>query len=207
MRGLIPAAMIGFVAMLATASPCGGQSMERFVNVAMEDQFRNRHETAAMRGDVVVLVYAERTGAQASQALGRKLHVRFHPNAERVPPSESARQPVVGLAGWPEGVRVPDVRVMPVACLAEIPSPFHAMARSQFRSDSPHVQVWMDFEGSMKGSFGLVPGVPNLAIIDTQGRLHGVQNGRFDDAKIEELAATIDALRRQAIPRAIPAVQ
>ena len=169
------------------------------VTIAMEDQFRNRHDTARMRGDVVVLVYAERTGAEASQTLGRKLHVRFHPNAERVPPSESAKQPVIGLAGWPQGARVPDVRVMPVACLSEIPGPFHMVARSQFRSNSPHLPVWMDFQGQMKRSFGLVPGVPNVAVIDAEGRLHGVVNGRFDDARIEELAATIDQLRRQTL--------
>lgn len=181
------------------------------VAIAMEDQFRNRHDTATMRGDVVVLVYAERTGAEASRQLGRKLHVRFHPTAENAAPAESAKQPVIGLAGWPQGARLPDVRVMPVACLAEIPSPFHMLARSQFRSDSPHLPVWMDFGGAMKKSFGLVPGVPNVAVIDTAGRLHAVENGQFDDRRIEELAARIDGLRRQSLtgPRTslLPAVQ
>jgi len=181
------------------------------VAIAMEDQFRNRHDTTTMRGDVVVLVYAERTGAAASRQLGRKLHVRFHPTAENAPPAESAKQPVIGLAGWPQGAKVPDVRVMPVACLAEIPSPFHMLARSQFRSDSPHLPVWMDFGGTMKKSFGLVPGVPNVAVIDTEGRLYAVENGQFDDRRIEELAARIDGLRRQSLagPRAalLPAVQ
>lgn len=169
------------------------------VAIAMEDQFRNRHDTATMRGDVVVLVYAERTGAEASRKLGRKLHVRFHPTAEKVPASESAKQPVIGLAGWPPGARVPDVRVMPVACLAEIPSPFHMVARSQFRSDSPHLPVWMDFGGVMKKSFGLAAGSPNVAVIDTEGRLYTVESGQFDDRRIDELAARIDGLRRQSL--------
>ena len=36
------------------------------VEFVLEDQFRNRHETARLRGDVVVLVYAERYGAEAA---------------------------------------------------------------------------------------------------------------------------------------------
>lgn len=183
----------------------------RPVTVAMEDQFRNRHDTATMQGDVIVLVYAERSGAEASQALGRKLHVRFHPTAEKVPARESAAQPVIGIAGWPAGVRVPDVRVMAVACLSEIPAPFHMLARSQFRSNSPHLPVWMDFGGTMKQSFGMVAGVPNVVIIDTAGRLHAVENGRFDDARIERLAATIERLRHESlsVPRtaALPPVR
>ena len=39
---------------------------ERPVNIVMEDQFRNRCETGQMRGDVVVLVYAGRKGAEAA---------------------------------------------------------------------------------------------------------------------------------------------
>ncbi len=203
---------IGWVMAVAVGIAVGvAEAADTPVTISMEDQFRNRHDTATMRGDVVVLVYAERTGAVAGRELGRKLHVWFHPTAENVAPAESAKQPVIGLAGWPQGARVPDVRVMPVACLAEIPSPFHMLARSQFRSDSPHLPVWMDFGGVMKKSFGLVPGVPNVAVIDTAGRLYAVENGQFDDRRIEELAARIDGLRRQSLagPRTslLPAVQ
>jgi hypothetical protein len=174
---------------------CPGAEAGRMVNVSMEDQFRSRHATSQMRGHVVVLVYAERHGAEASRNLGRQLHVRFHPQAEKVPPQESASQPVTTPEGWPSGVDVPDVRVIAVACLSEIPRPFHGIARSRFRSDSPHLPVWLDFDDTMKRNFGLVGGVPNVAILDTQGRLHAVHNGRFDGDTLEELAVAIDALR------------
>jgi hypothetical protein len=190
--------MIGWILAVGIAAGVA-DAADTAVAIAMEDQFRKQHDTAAMRGDVVVLVYAERGGAEASRQLGRKLHVRFHPTAENAAPAESAKQPVIGLAGWPPGARIPDVRVMPVACLAEIPAPFHMVARSQFRGDSPHLPVWMDFGGVMKKSFGLVNGVPNVAVIDTEGRLHAVESGRFDDRRIEELAAKIDGLRRQSL--------
>ena len=71
------------VAVFATISalPAGAADAERVVNIAMEDQFKNRHETLRYQGDVVVLVYAERKGAEAALELGRRLHVRFHPMA------------------------------------------------------------------------------------------------------------------------------
>lgn len=182
---------------IATAQP---PARERVVNVVMEDQFRNRRETSVMRNDVVVLVYAERRGSDAGRQLGRRLHVQFHPTAEHVSATEWGRQPVVGLPGWPAGVRVPDVHVVAVACLGEVPKAFHPVARAQTRKDSPFVPVWLDFAGTMDSTFGLVAGEPNIALIDTQGRPHSVLSGRFDDVKFQELVATIDQLRQQARP-------
>lgn len=167
------------------------------VTISLEDQFRTRHDTGSLRGHAVVLVYAERHGAKAGQELGRKLHMRFHPTAATAPSAESASQPVIPPPGWPAGVQPPDVKVIAVACLAEIPSPFHVLARRQFRSDSPHMPVWLDFEGVMKRSFGLVPGVPNVVLLDMDGRMHVVQNGRFGDAEIEQLVTVIDGLRQR----------
>ena len=50
----------------------------------MEDQFQNPCETSKFLGDVVILVYAERHGAEDSLDLGRKLHLHFHPTADEV---------------------------------------------------------------------------------------------------------------------------
>jgi hypothetical protein len=44
----------------------GGETGGRVVNIALEDQFRTRRETGALLGDVVVLVFAERKGAEAA---------------------------------------------------------------------------------------------------------------------------------------------
>ena len=77
----VAAAMVSLSITDATAR---GQTSDRSVNIIMEDQFRNRRETGAFRGDVVVLVYAERKGAEAALDLGRKLHLLFHPTAAQV---------------------------------------------------------------------------------------------------------------------------
>jgi hypothetical protein len=192
---LAMAVALGTVAAGPSSRVEAAEESARVVNVSMEDQFRTRRATSQMKGDVVVLVYAERHGAEASRDLGRQLHVHFHPNAEKVPLQESAAQPVTVPAGWPEGRDAPDVKVVAVACLAEVPRPFHGLARSRFRSDSPHLPVWLDFTDTMKKTFGLTGGVPNVVILDTEGRVHAVESGRFENTKFDQLASSIDKLR------------
>ena len=182
-----------------TATVALAQTRDRVVNIAMEDQFRNRRETGVFRGDVVVLVYSERKGAEAALELGRRLHVLFHPTAETAPASEWSRQPVIGLAGWPTNVRVPDVHVIPVACMPEVPKPLETVARSRMRTDSPHVSVWLDFEGVMEQVFGMVPGGPNVVVLDTEGKTYSVQSGHLDELEFKELTTTINQIRIQSL--------
>lgn len=182
-----------------------GETGGRVVNIALEDQFRTRRETGALLGDVVVLVFAERKGAEAAHDLGRKLHIRFHPTAATASDAEWTNQPVTGLPGWPAEVRVPNVHAIPVACLAEVPKPMHPVVRARIRKESPQLPVWLDFGDTMDQQFGLVKGVPSVAILDTRGRVYGVQVGPFDDRIVEELAATIDQVRLAARPQIITA--
>jgi hypothetical protein len=188
------------VVLVTMTSVARAEPRDRVVNIAMEDQFRNRRETGVFRGDVVVLVYAERKGAEAALELGRRLHVLFHPTAETAPASEWSRQPVTGLPGWPAHVRVPDVHVVPVASMPEVPKPLETVARSRMRTDSPHVPVWLDFEGVMERLYGIVPGGPNVVVLDTAGRTSSVQSGHLDELEFKELAASIDQIRMQARP-------
>lgn len=177
----------------------------RVVNIALEDQFRTRRETGALLGDVVVLVFAERKGAEAAHDLGKKLHVRFHPTAASASDAEWTKQPVTGLPGWPAEIRVPDVHAIPVACLAEVPKAMHPVVRARIRKESPQLPVWLDFGDTMDQQFGVVKGVPSVAILDSRGRVYGVQVGPFNDRAIEELAATIDEVRLAARPQIITA--
>jgi len=195
----LPLSLAMLALLLPTAIPALAQTRDRVVNIAMEDQFRNRRETGVFRGDVVVMVYSERKGAEAALELGRRLHVLFHPTAETAPASEWSRQPVIGLAGWPANVRVPDVHVIPVACMPEVPKPLETVARSRMRTDSPHVPVWLDFEGVMEQVFGMVPGGPNVVVLDTTGKTHSVQSGHLDELEFKELTAAIDQIRRQSL--------
>ena len=170
------------------------------VELVMEDQFENRCETAALRGDVVVLVYAGRRGAEAAVELGRRLHTHFHPSAETAAAGEWSNQPVIGLPGWPTGAPVPDVRVIPVACVPEVPRMLRGLARSQLRKGSPVLPVWLDFEDALRQGFGMIPDEPNVLLIDTAGVARGVVTGAPDQAKYAQLVAAIDDLRARALP-------
>lgn len=185
---------------LPFVSVASAEVPQRAVNIAMEDQFKNRHETGTMRGDVVVLVYAERKGGDSAQELGRRLHVHFHPSAATASALEWGRQPVTGLPNWPAGVRPPDVHVIAVASMPEIPKALQPVARAQLRKESPFVPVWLDFEGRLEHAYGIVPGQPNVVLIDTRGEVHSVLSGHVDDLKLGGILGTIDQLRLQARP-------
>lgn len=199
-RLLLAGVVAGFFVPTGPSAEHRVRAADRTVNISLEDQFRTRHETLALRGDVVVLVYAARHGAEAAHELGRRLHVRFHPTAASVAATEWARQPVVNPVGWPAGVRAPDVHAIPVACLPEVPKALQSVARSRLRKESQHVPVWLDFEDVMRQRFGIVPDEPNVLIIDTQGRAHGVLSGHLDGVRFEELVRVVDGLRMQSLP-------
>lgn len=194
--------------LLALRPAVAAEPSDRVVNIALEDQFKNRHETLRYRGDVVVLVFAERKGAEAALDLGRRLHVRFHPTASAAPATEWSRQPVVGPAGWPAGIAPPDVHVIPIACLPEVPKALEPVARSRFRKESQFVSVWLDFEDVMRQRFGIVPDEPNVVLIDTVGRPQDVVSGHLDDVRLAEVVAAVDQLRLRSLAdrtAAIPA--
>ena len=202
------------VLLAVAAAAAVAADAERVVNIAMEDQFKNRHETLRYRGDVVVLVYAERKGAEAALEVGRRLHVRFHPSAAQAPATEWSRQPVAAPTGWPAALAPPDVHVIPVACLPEVPKALEPVARSRFRKESQFVSVWLDFADTMRQRFGGVPDEPNVVLLDTRGCPQGVVSGHLDEVRFGEVAAAIDQLRLQslqdrtaAIPAAAPVVR
>lgn len=195
-----PAAPAPVTAGPARAIPPAAASAAPTVNLVMEDQNRQSHDTAALKGDVIVLLYADRNGAEAAHEIGQRLHVHFHPNAAKVEGPDWVRQPVTTIPGWPAGARTPNVHAVAVACLPEIPKAVHPVVRSQIRKESPHVPVWLDFKGTMPKTFGMAPDVPNILVIDTFGRPQGVLSGELDETKYQQLVAAIDRLRQQAQP-------
>lgn len=187
-------------AALAVAAAAPAQTPAGGVNIVLEDQFRNVRATDQLRGHVVVLVYADRHGAEKAVDIGRRLHLRFHPTADGAEATQWSRQPVVAPPGWPAGAVPPDVHVVPVACVPEVPKPFHGVARSRLRKESPHVSVWLDFDDVLRERFGAASGEPNIAVIDTTGQPHGTMAGVVDGKRFEDLVGVIDQLRLRARP-------
>ena len=165
------------------------------MNVVMEDQFQNPCETTKYLGDVVILVYAERHGAEDSLLLGRKLHLHFHPTADEVSSDAWSKQPVRGIVNWPAGVALPDVRVIPVASLTEVPRALKPVARARMRKDSPVVPIWLDFDGALKRMFGIIPGEPNIVVLNTAGQVHSVLSGKLNEQEFQQFVTRVDHIR------------
>ena len=165
------------------------------MNIAMEDQFQTPCETTEYLGDVVILVYAERHGAEESLLLGRKLHLHFHPTADEVSSDAWSKQPVRGIVNWPAGVALPDVRVIPVASLTEVPRALKPVARARMRKDSPVVPIWLDFDGTLKRMFGIIPGEPNIVVLNTAGQVHSVLSGKLNEQEFQQFVTRVDHIR------------
>ena len=86
------------------------------VELALEDQFGRPQSLAAMRGRVVVYVYGDRKGTDASRTFGEQLHVLFHPTAKGKSGAEARTAPVSPLPNVPAGQPSPEVLIVPVAC-------------------------------------------------------------------------------------------
>jgi len=172
-----------------------GVHAEGVMNVVMEDQFQTPCETTKYLGDVVILVYAERHGAEDSLLLGRKLHLHFHPTADEVSSDAWSKQPVRGIVNWPAGVALPDVRVIPVASLTEVPRALKPVARARMRKDSPVVPIWLDFDGTLKRMFGIIPGEPNIVVLNTAGQVHSVLSGMLNEQEFQQFVTRIDNIR------------
>ena len=168
---------------------------EGVMNVVMEDQFQTPCETSKYLGDVVILVYAERHGAEESLHLGRKLHLHFHPTADEVSSDAWSKQPVRRIANWPAGIALPDVRVIPVASLTEVPRALKPVARARMRKDSPVVPIWLDFDGTLKRMFGIIPGEPNVVVLNTAGQVHSVLSGKLDEQEFHQFVTRVDPIR------------
>lgn len=168
---------------------------EGVMNVVMEDQFQTPCETSKYLGDVVILVYVERHGAEESLHLGRKLHLHFHPTADEVSSDAWSKQPVRRIANWPAGIALPDVRVIPVASLTEVPRALKPVARARMRKDSPVVPIWLDFDGTLKRMFGIIPGEPNVVVLNTAGQVHSVLSGKLDEQEFQQFVTRVDHIR------------
>jgi hypothetical protein len=194
---------IALAGVLVLVSAASAQETGRMVvpAVAMEDQFEKMHNVRQHRGDVVVLIYGDRDSAKTNSALGERLHVHFHPTAKGLPPAQARKAPVQPVPGAPSGTRSPDVLAIPVACIGPVPGLVRGFVRSQIKRGAPDVPVWLDFQDLMKAQFPFKPGVPNVVVLDTQGRYRYAAAGQPTPQGLERLLSVIEQLRREGIAR------
>ncbi len=167
-------------------------------DLALEDQFEAKNSVADHKGKVLILVYGDRDGIEASRELGTKLHVMFHPTADGKTPKEAKLAPVAALEGVEKGKASPDVAVVPVACCGKVPGAIQGLIRVGLKKDASDTPVWLDFGTTMKDKFGLAAKEPNLVVIDAEGRLRLKVNGTPDKETMKKVLQTAQNLRAEA---------
>ncbi len=188
------------LAMLAVSPFANAQKADapKPVELGFEDQFERKHSVADLRGKVVILVYGDRHGIEASRELGEKLHVLFHPTAKGQTPEKAKLAPVAALPGVAAGKDSPDVVVVPVACAGQVPGPIKSLIRLGLKKDAAETQVWIDFGTAMADKFTVKESQPNLVVIDARGFLRLKVNGTPDKATYEKILQTTQNLRAEA---------
>ena len=168
------------------------------VELTLEDQFERKHGVADYRGKVVILIFGDRKGTDASRELGEKLHAMFHPTAAGQPPEKARKAPVAALQGVPAGIPSPDVAVIPVAVAGKVPDFVKGLIRSSLKKDAAELPVWLDFGTAMTDQFGMKDGEPNLVVLDGKGRMRMKLNGMPDKAAFEKVLQATQNLRAEA---------
>jgi len=164
----------------------------------IEDQFEKAYQLNGFTGDILVLIYGDRESADQNRALGETLHLSFHPQARNLSPSQARKAPPLAMADLPAGMRCPDVHAVPVAVIGRVPGLVKNILRGEFKKASPDCPIWLDCEDSMRQSFGMAQGVPNLVIIDAKSQVRMAAGGRLEREHVQELVNGIEALRREA---------
>jgi hypothetical protein len=193
-------AIAALLVLLLQARPASAEEAT-IPTLAMTDQFANKYDVADYRGDVVVLVFADKGGAEASRKEGTRLHVHFHPEAKDQKPPKSFAAPVAPLPGLPVGVRSPDAKIVPIAVIGDVPGALHLMVRARFRAAIPDAPVWIDMTDAMRKQFVVEKDVPNFAVLDAEGRVRYTTSGALDEVAFNQLANVVQALRYEAARR------
>lgn len=167
-------------------------------DLTLEDQFETKNSVADHKGKVLILVYGDRDGIDASRELGTKLYVLFHPSADGKTAKEAKAAPVAPLEGVEKGKPSPDVAVVPVACCGKVPDAIKGFVRGGLKKDAADTAVWLDFGTTMKDKFGMTAKEPNLVVIDAQGRLRLKVNGTPDKETLQQVLQTAQNLRAEA---------
>ena len=63
------------------------------------------------------------------------------------------------------------------------------------RKDSPVVPIWLDFDGLLERMFGIIPGEPNVVVLDTAGQVHSVLSGKLNEQEFQQFVIRVDQIR------------
>lgn len=144
------------------------EATARLLAVRLEDVAGRGVPVASLRGAPVILVYAGRRGADAAVKLGIALQERLAP-------------------------RVVRPRIVPVACLGEVPAVFRGLARAQLRQAAAGGEILVDFDRGLELAIGMRDDVANVALLDAAGTIMGLVRGAGESC-VREVEILIEHL-------------
>jgi hypothetical protein len=163
--------LLAIMPLLVQGAPAGGQPSILPV-ASFQDQDGRRLDLAALRGQVVVIVYGGRSGLEQHVAWGKRLDGEMR----RYPP------------------RSRPVQILALAQMGGIPEAFHSLLRTAIR---PHVEsghsLWLDWHDRMSTLFGAHDPASTVVVADAQGVVHLVVSGPPEG---EPYRAVVELLQR-----------
>ena len=187
-------------AVVVSAAPAVGAEPP-LAAISFADQYNRKQDLSQFNGDVVVVLYGNRDATTGNNKLGEKIHVFYHPTAKGMTPAQAQRAPVIRVPDSKDGMRSPEVRVVPVECVGKVPDLIKNYTRLRIRKEVPDSMVLIDFDNSMKERFTLKEGETNMLVVDSTGHIRLKVNGELDPPTFNRVIHTIDFLRKEAAER------
>jgi hypothetical protein len=147
--------VIAILTLLVHWAPAGGQPSMLPV-ASFQDQDGRHLDLAALRGQVVVIVYGGRSGVEQHVAWGKRLDAEMR----HYPPLSHP------------------VQILAFAQMGGIPEAFRSVLRRAIR---PHVEsgysLWLDWNDHMSTLFGVHDPASTVVVADTRGAVRLVVSG------------------------------
>jgi hypothetical protein len=150
---------------------------------SLSDQYDKTLQLTDLRGSLLVLIDADRTGNEFNGAWVRPLVTRYNTPQLR------------------------KIRVVQVAHLASAPGFMRNFIKGKFISkDSAHPNgpVLLDWQGIVAKSYGFHENVSNIYVVDAEGILRFTTSGKGASAELDPLFQLLDQLTAKPAPAAKP---
>lgn len=170
---------------LAFAAICAGQAKVGAAApfFSLSDQYDKTLQLSDLRGSVIVLLDADRTGNEFNGAWVRPLVSRYNTPQLR------------------------KIRVVQIAHLASAPGFMHNFIKGKFISKDParpNGPVLLDWQGIVAKAYGFHEDVSNIYVIDAEGILRFTTSGKGTSAELDPLFQLLDQLTAKPASSAKP---
>ena len=137
----------------------------------LKDQWEEFFKLSNLRGQVVLLVYGDRGGAQFNGNWAKAVREKYNSGGNE------------------------RVKIVPIANLSAVPRPFRGYAKGKFQVVNEGTRarpVLLDWEGGVAKLYGFQEGVSNVYLINRDGVLRYKTSGKGLTGETNLMCETID---------------